>query len=95
MQQRALLYILPGLIASCSIASCSTEGTVRKDNGKYVFDYNRTEVYSRFGDNRLTAVPAYLQAKGLVPNECTQGITVDSGGDSVGGWSWAYFRCNK
>lgn len=39
------------------------------------------------------AVPKYLEAKGLVPTECKQGVIVVRGGSSVEGDGWAEFRC--
>jgi hypothetical protein len=42
----------------------------------------------------FAAVPRYLEAKGLVPTECKQGIAVIRCGSTEGGGGWAEFRCN-
>lgn len=39
------------------------------------------------------AAPRYLEAKGLVPSECTQGVVVTRSGSTEGGGGWAEFRC--
>ncbi|MEJ1405485.1 MAG: hypothetical protein RPU62_00680 [Candidatus Sedimenticola sp. (ex Thyasira tokunagai)] len=39
------------------------------------------------------AVPKYLEAKGLVPAECEQGVEVIRSGSGEGGGGWAEFRC--
>lgn len=41
------------------------------------------------------AVPRYLEAKGLVPSECTQGVIVTRSGSTEGGGGWAEFRCKE
>jgi len=61
--------------------------------GIYVVYYEWPYVEDRFGKNRATAVPEYLQEKGLIPPECMQGVTVIRGGEAEGGKGWAEFRC--
>jgi len=39
------------------------------------------------------AVPKYLEAKGLVPDECVQGVVITRSGATEGGGGWAEFRC--
>ena len=39
------------------------------------------------------AVPKYLEAKKMIPPECTQGIEVTRVGTTEGGGGWAEFRC--
>lgn len=39
------------------------------------------------------AVPKYLDAKGLIPAECAQGVEIIRSGSTEGGGGWAEFRC--
>lgn len=43
----------------------------------------------------FVAVPRYLEAKGLIPSECTQGVVVIRSGSLEGGGGWAEFRCKE
>ena len=70
--------------------------TVRSQGpGLYVVSYKWPYVEDHFGKDRATAVPEYLKMKGLVPPECTQGVTVIRGGEVEGGGGWAEFRCKE
>lgn len=61
--------------------------------GLYIVYYEWPYVEGNFGKNRATAVPAYMEAKGLIPSECTKGIVVVRGNDAEGGKAWAEFNC--
>lgn len=61
--------------------------------GVYIVDYRWREVAEQFGKDRATAVPKYLEAKGLTPPECVHGVTVIRGGEVESGGGWAEFRC--
>ena len=43
----------------------------------------------------LVSVPRYLEAKRIVPAECTQGIVVIRSGSTEDGGGWAEFRCKE
>ena len=64
-------------------------------NGLYVVDYRWREVAQNFGKDRAVAIPKYLEAKGIVPAECSSGITVIRGGEVENGGGWAEFRCKE
>jgi len=63
--------------------------------GHYVVSYKWRYVEENFGKDRATAIPAYLKAKGIVPPDCSRGITVIRGGETEGGGGWTEFRCNQ
>ena len=57
---------------------------------KGVDDKDKKDVWKRA---TVVAVPKYLEAKGIVPSECTQGVTIIRSGEVEGGGSWAEFLC--
>lgn len=63
--------------------------------GVYVVDYRWPYVEKVFGRDLYKAVPAYLEAKNLVPSACSSGVVVVGGGEVEGGWGWARFRCKS
>ena len=57
---------------------------------------NDSDNWRAFWDGAVAvAVPRYLEAKGLVPAECTQGVVVIRSGSGEGGGGWAEFRCKE
>lgn len=71
-------------------------GTVRLlESGFYIVSYKWPYVEKVYGKDRYSAVPAYLEANGLVPTSCARGIHVLRGGEGEGGWGWAEFRCKQ
>lgn len=91
----AAIYPLVGCGGSFDIYSPSQiHRTVHpRGNGLYVVSYKWSYMVEHFGKDRATAVPKYLEAKGIIPVECSQGVTVIRGGEVEGGSGWAEFRC--
>jgi hypothetical protein len=96
------LYLLVVVYSGLSGCSNTSGGSSFDQNhrsiqslgdGLYVVDYKWPYVEKTFGKNRNTAVPAYLEARKLIPAECTRGVAVVRGGETEGGWGWAEFRC--
>lgn len=94
--------MLISLVAATSLSGCCS--SLRSDdpgcayveleeNGNYSVDYKWHYVETRYGRDRHTAVPAYLEEHGLVPAPCEHGVVVLRGGEGEGGWGWAEFRC--
>jgi len=65
---------------------------VRGDVQKELTTNAKQEVWTKA---EHIAVPKYLEAKGLTPVECRNGIIVIRGGSSVEGDGWAEFRCKE
>lgn len=99
---RALMLML--LVVITSLLGCGGvldkqsgdegRGTVRLlETGDYIVSYKWPYVEKRYGKERHSAVPAYLNESDLVPASCAHGIDVLRGGEGEGGWGWAVFRC--
>jgi hypothetical protein len=96
-----LLIVALSSLLGCNrtLGNSSTNGSDRSvqslADGVYVVDYKWPYVEKTYGPNRNIAVPAYLEAIGLVPAECSRGVVVVRGGETEGGWGWAEFRCRQ
>jgi hypothetical protein len=68
-------------------------GTMKElDDGEFLFSFKR-HLLDRAGADRATAVKAHVDAHGLTPARCTNGITVIRSGDAENGYGWALLRC--
>jgi hypothetical protein len=99
---RVLLLVL--FVAITSLLGCGSalekysddggRGSVRLlENGNYIVSYKWPYVENRYGRDRHSAIPAYLEENGLAPASCAHGVEILRGGEGEGGWGWAEFRC--
>lgn len=66
----------------------------REAPSTYIIDYPWLAVQKEFGDDLDRSLVAYMESRGILPEECrVAGITVIAGQHLEGGGAWARFRC--
>ena len=91
----SLIILLALELTSCSLFSHtpSPRDVKAVGAGEYVVYYKWPAVVTRFGRDRLTAVPAFMREHGLIPQACDQGVELTCGGEGEAGNGWASFYC--
>ena len=93
--------MIAGCVTALLVCGCaadpgvkkSQDGTVKElDSGNFLFSFKRDRLDLRQKD-RATEVAAYMNAHGLIPKRCGNGISVILDGNAENGYGWALLRC--